>query len=140
MKELPYLIKRAHFTIRQAMDNALADEGLTSAQLEVLARVANCDCMEHRTLLQDMDVASPTLTKLADTLVKNGYLERKISEDDARVKLLAVTELGKASFVKMEQKFPEFTETLLQGFSTAERLLFAELLSRLIDNAEQVKR
>ncbi|MEO1289176.1 MAG: MarR family winged helix-turn-helix transcriptional regulator, partial [Chloroflexota bacterium] len=76
MNQIPHLIKRAHFAFRQEMDTLLADYDLTSAQLDVLARVASCECAEHRSLLQDMDVASPTLTKLVNQLVNSGYLER----------------------------------------------------------------
>ncbi|MDJ0756406.1 MAG: MarR family transcriptional regulator [Ardenticatenaceae bacterium] len=139
MQNLPHLVKRAHFSVRQAIDNSLAVYDLTSAQLEVLSRVANCSCMEHRALLQDMEVASPTLTKLVDGLVERGLVKRAVSPDDARVKLLELTAAGKGVHQEMNSFYQPFLERLLSDFSPAERLLFGELLERLIANADQIE-
>ena len=137
MQDLPHLLKRAHFAFRQKLDDTLAEFGLTAAQMDVLMRVAQCECAEHRTLLQDMDVASPTLTKLVNSLVDSGYIERQISEEDARVKVLVMTDTGRELQHQVAQKYPSLLEGVLVGFSQAERLMFSEMLNRLLDNIEE---
>lgn len=138
MQDLPYLLKRVHFAFRQTMDDELAKHGLTTAQLDVLSRVANCECAEHRTLLQDMDVASPTLTKLVNSLVQAGLIERRISPEDARVKILVLTATGRALQQELSASYHQFVEQLLDGFSEAERLMFTEFLTRLACNIEEL--
>lgn len=136
MQNLPHLLKRAHYAARQAIDAALAEHGLTAAQLDVLARVAACECAEHRSLLQDMDIASPTLTKLVNGLVESGYLERQISPDDARVKVFVLTEAGLALQQRVRGTYATMLDQFFVGFSPAERLLLLELLQRLLTNIE----
>lgn len=138
MQNLPYLVKRSHFAVRQAIDNYLAPFDLTWAQLEVLSRVANCSCMEHRELLQEMEVASPTLTKLVDGLVERGLIQREVSLDDARVKVLTLTTAGEALQQQISTLYQPLLDQLLFDFSPAERLLFGELLERLIVNADRI--
>ncbi|MEL6148555.1 MAG: MarR family transcriptional regulator [Chloroflexota bacterium] len=139
MNDIPRLLRRAHFAFRQATDRMLTDYDLTSAQLDVLQRVAQCECAEHRTLLQDMEVASPTLTKLVNSLVDAGYLERRISPEDARVKQLVLTETGHALQAEMIEKYQGAMDCILDGFSPAERLMLSEMLKRVIANIEQVE-
>ncbi len=138
MYELPHLLKRVHFAFRQVLDTALADYDLTWAQLDVLQRVSDCECAEHRILLQDMDIASPTLTKLVNNLVSNGYLERQISPDDARVKVLVPTEHGLAMKEKITTLYQETVNQFLDGVSPPERLLLIELVQRLIQNVDSM--
>lgn len=136
MHDLPHLLKRAHFIFRQGIDAILAEYGLTAAQMDVLQRVAECECAEHRALQQQMGVSSPTLTKLVDSLVESGYLQRQVSDSDARVKVLVTTEKAMALKEQLDGTCSRFIERSLCDFSPAERLLLVELLQRLIDGAE----
>jgi len=137
MQDFPFLLKRVHFAFRQALDEVFAEYGLTTAQLDVIARVAKCDCAEHRTLLKEMDIASPTLTKLVNSLVDDGLIERQVSPDDARVKILILTDKGCDLYQQLQDAYPKFVEPFLDGFSEAERLMFREFLTRLADNIER---
>ncbi|MEM6281730.1 MAG: MarR family winged helix-turn-helix transcriptional regulator [Chloroflexota bacterium] len=138
MNDIPHLLRRAHFAFRQATDRMLTDYNLTSAQLDVLQRVAQCECAEHRTLLHDMEVASPTLTKLVNSLVEAGYLERQISPEDARVKVLMLTDAGHTLQADLVDNFQGAMDCMMDGFSPAERMMLSEMLRRVIANIEQV--
>jgi MarR family transcriptional regulator, transcriptional regulator for hemolysin len=130
-----FLLKRAHISVRQAMDTALAEYGLTASQLEVLGPVVKSDGLEHRSLLQWMEVSSPTLTNLVDNLVERGYIERRISSQDARVKLLYPTERGRELWSKLEETQDAFFQQMLKGLSRGEITLMEELLERITHNA-----
>lgn len=135
-KHLPHIIKRAHFAIRQTLDNELAKHGLTSAQGDVLMRIADCECAEHRSLLQDMEVASPTLTKLVNSLVDSGYIKRGVSPNDARVKVLTLTKDGKAIHQKLRNAYPGYLTQFFKDFTAEEREQLTDMLTRLVENIE----
>jgi len=139
IQNLPHLLRRAHFACRQVMDSKIAEYGLTFAQLDVLRRVAACECAEHRALLQDMEIASPTLTKLVNGLVDGGYLERTVSPEDARVKRMALTEKGQTILAKLIGERPKLMGQFVEGFSDDEKRQFVEMLTRVIDNAENAR-
>lgn len=138
-QDLPHLLRRAHFACRQAMDSKIAEYGLTFAQLDVLRRVAACECAEHRSLLQDMEIASPTLTKLVNGLVEGGYLERTVSPQDARVKQMTLTESGQVILSKLIDERPRLMAQFVEGFTDDEIPQFLEMLHRVIDNAENAR-
>ncbi|MEO1288943.1 MAG: MarR family winged helix-turn-helix transcriptional regulator [Chloroflexota bacterium] len=68
--------------------------------------------------------------------MNSGYLERQISPDDARVKVLVLTDAGLALQDKISHLYQQMVEQLLDDVSPAERLLLAELLQKLIQNIE----
>jgi DNA-binding MarR family transcriptional regulator len=138
-QDLPHLLRRAHFACRQAMDNKIAEYGLTFAQLDVLRRVAACECAEHRSLLQDMEIASPTLTKLVNGLVESGYLERTVSPQDARVKQMTLTESGQVILAQLIDERPKLMAQFVEGFTQDETHSFLEMLNRVINNAETAR-
>lgn len=138
MTEIPHLLRRTHYAMRQVIDSALADYNLTASQYEIMSKLGECNCLEHRELLDALDVASPTLTKLVNHLEGAGYIEREKSTQDARVKLIALTENGRSLCETIQEKYPEFIKQLLHDFSPAEHMLLAELLERLASNAEAI--
>lgn len=137
---LPYLLKRTYFAMRQAIDDALKPYSITSAQLEVLVRVGSSDCTEHRALLDSMDIASPTLTRLVDGMVESGLLERVTSKADARVKVLSLTQQGQALRDNLQCQKMDFTDLFFAGFSDDEKRLFADLIDRILTNIEGLKK
>lgn len=136
VKTLPHIIKRAHFAVRHVMDSGLAKHGLTHSQFDVMMRIAESDCPEHRALLKDMEIASPTLTKLVNSLEDSGFITRVVSKEDARVKVLKLTDKGKSVQTQLVDTYPALLERFFNGFSPAEQAVLADLLERLIENAE----
>lgn len=131
-------IKKAHLAFQKALADSLSEYGLTATQLEVLATIAHTEGIEHRTLLEGMGITSPTLTTIIDGLVQHGYIERRISPDDARVKLLYLTEAGRHLWQEVDGKADPIFEQLIEGFSPGELTLLAEMLERFTRNAQKI--
>jgi MarR family transcriptional regulator, organic hydroperoxide resistance regulator len=132
---LPWL-KRAYFAGRKAFDEALAKHNLTASQLEVLRLVWQHELIEQRALQELLGIASPTLTGIVERLVERQMLRRLPSADDARVKLLALTEQGQALHGVLITIQDEVQARLLNGFSAAEVALLEQWLRRITANVE----
>src|SRR5689334_18191696 len=91
-----FWLRRASLAMRKAVDDELHRHGLTGAQSEVLRHLWQHDQLEQRSLQERLGVASPTLTGIVDGLVERGLVERRLSPDDARVKVLFLTAQGQA--------------------------------------------
>lgn|GEM_PF-246644 len=128
------MLKRASLALRKVQDESLAQFGLTSAQMEVLAPVYFSNGLEHRKLVEWLGVTSPTLTNIVDGLVQRGLIERRSSREDARVKQFYITEEGEALFQKVGEGREEFFRQFTAGFSEEELILFASFLKRLALN------
>lgn len=109
---------------------------MTAAQLEVLMYLWEEDGMEHRVLQEHLGVSSPTLTSVIDVMVQRGYVERRISPEDARVKQVFLTEKGRSLSLSPERQAAgqRFLKEMMEGFSPGEAALFIEWLQRVARN------
>lgn len=142
-KEVPfpalYWLKRANLAVWKAMEDALGQHDITAPQMMVLGAVSENDGIEHRTLAEWMGVTSPTLTSIVDGLKERGYIERRQSPEDARVKQLHLTQQGRQLQAQVRSGQEEFMRRLLAGMSPGELVILAELLERLTHNAGDVQ-
>src|SRR5688500_17338375 len=100
MEEAEYLnspifwLRRATLAMHRAVHEELSSQQLTGAQFALLLNRWQQDGLEQLELQERLDVSSPTLTGVIDTLVERGLVERRLSPDDARVKQLFLTAGG----------------------------------------------
>lgn len=95
----------------------------------------------HRDGISQDEVASlsrcdkATAARAIQHLEKHGYLERRQSEEDGRVKKVFVTAKAREFSPILFSILKGWAETLFQGFSTEEKELLFQLLSRCVKNA-----
>jgi len=134
MEHPSFCLKQAYLAMRKALDEALQPYGLTTAQFDVLQYLWVSDGMEHRELQERLGVTSPTLTNIIDSMVDRNLVERRISPEDARVKLLWLTPQAQQLHSQLGSAGEEFAARMLQGFSRSEAGLFIEWLKKVTRN------
>jgi DNA-binding MarR family transcriptional regulator len=132
-----FRIKRAYLAMRKSMDEALQPLGLTAAQFDVFQQLLHEDGLEHRVLQEQLVIASPTLTNIIDGMVARGLVERRISPNDARVKLLFLTPKAHSLCTQLDEAGRRFVSTVFDGFSSHETGLFLAWCDRMADNLER---
>lgn len=129
-----FWLRRATLAVQKAFGDEMSQHGLSAAQFEVLRHLWRRDGMEMRALQERLGVTSPTLTGVVDGMVERGMVERRLSPDDARVRLVFLTEAGRA----LEERFGgvvcKVEDRLLSGFSPAECVLLKDWLRRIAAN------
>lgn len=114
------------FNIGAGQFNFLADllhrDGISQDEVASLAR---CD--------------KATAARAIQHLEKHGYVERRQSEEDGRVKMVFVTAKAREFSPKLFSILKGWTETLFQGFSTEEKEQLFHLLMRCVKNATAEK-
>lgn len=133
-------LKRAYLTSRLAMDEALAEFSLTTAQLDILLYLWERDGLEQRALQDCLGITSGTLTGLVDSLVEAGYVERRLSDEDSRVKQLFLTAKGAAFRNDSEDVARAFFTRFFSGFTRTESALLLEWLGRIAVNMGDTSR
>lgn len=131
---LPSLVKLVHLSLRRAYDEAFAKHGLTGPQANLMRFVWQQSGIELRTIQEQLNVTSATLTGIVDGLVERGLVERRLSPDDARVKQLFLTERGRVVSDELGGIIFQVEEQLVRGFSASEQALLHEWLQRMADN------
>jgi DNA-binding MarR family transcriptional regulator len=110
--------RAAHVSLRLIADR-LGELSLTSAEVNVLANLA--DGSPRTISALGVDVGSPpsTLTSVVDRLERRSYVERARSSDDRRAVIVALTALGREAADDVSRAVSDIDDQLLSGLSAA---------------------
>lgn len=129
-----FWLRRASLAMQKAVAEEMSRHELSAAQFEVLRHLWQQDGMEMRALQDRLGVTSPTLTGVVDGLAERGLVERRLSREDARVRLLLLTAAGRALEAQVGAAMAQAEERLLSGFSSAECSLLKDWMRRIAGN------
>jgi len=129
-----FWLRRASLAMHKAVGEEMSRHELSAAQFEVLRHLWQQDGMEQRSLQELLSVTSPTLTGVVDGLVERRLAERRLSPEDARVKLLFLTPDGRALEAQVGAAMARVEERLLSGFSRSECSLLKDWMRRIAAN------
>ena len=129
-----FWLRQAYLVQRRVLDEVLAEHGLSAALLDILWPLWDHDGIEQRELQEIAGVTSPTLTRLLDGLVERHLIERRPHSEDARAKLIFLTDEGYALRTTLGATSAQFMTRALAGFSQPETQLLREWLRRIATN------
>ena len=134
-----WLLSRAAFAWRHAVDHYMADLGLTQSRwIAMLHLDRTGEGCSQKELAGDIGIEQPSLLRTLNLLEEAGLILRKPCPDDARRKTLWFTERGRELMQAVEARAFEGRQQMLRGLSDEERTLFYGLLSKVIDNANHI--
>jgi MarR family transcriptional regulator, negative regulator of the multidrug operon emrRAB len=121
------------------MARTLAPYGLnTNTFLALVMMYGSEENKVHPCELSDALISSRTnITRLADELVKAGWVERRASTEDRRRVELSLTPAGQALLEEVIPRNREVVTQLWTGFSAGEVAEFDRLLRKLLGNIDE---
>jgi DNA-binding MarR family transcriptional regulator len=87
-----------------------------------------------------MDVTSGNLSRLLDSLEKEGLIARRSNPQDKRFTFIALTPAGQDLCARLMPEVGAMASQMLEGFTSTEKHTFLELLGRFKRNADSVYR
>ncbi|MEE8153176.1 MAG: MarR family winged helix-turn-helix transcriptional regulator, partial [candidate division NC10 bacterium] len=102
-----YRLRRAARITAKSYDNALRPIGLRNTQFTLLASLNRLGETSIGDLSEALAVDGTTLTRNLEVLVRRGLVEN-IAADDARVRNVRLTDLGKETFEEAAAGFGDF--------------------------------
>jgi DNA-binding MarR family transcriptional regulator len=115
---------------QRELDNRLPDT-LTSRQFEVLNRLYFVGDQTASELAAAFEVSAPSMSQMITRLRLEGVIETSRKSDDARAKLVRITEYGKGILESTVQ-------SLMSGFEPVEEALGNTRLQHLLQELESV--
>lgn len=107
-----------------------AEAGLTPAHMHALLSLDPDEPKPMRSLAAEWKCDASNVTFLADRLEEAGYVERRVSPTDRRVKILQLTHAGHGARATLLQRMSEPPPALLE-LTAAELRTLDELLARV---------
>lgn len=126
-----------HLTRRLFRQRMKAME-LTSAEARALMYLGANQGIAQGRLAEIMEVQAIVLSRIVDRLAEAGWVERRLSEADRRLRLLHLTTEGKALVRRLNRVHDELNGELTASFSEEELRLLAAGLSRINQALRQV--
>jgi DNA-binding MarR family transcriptional regulator len=133
----PMLGRCAHL-VRERLEARLADWDGTQAQIRVLLYLSRHggQALQHE-VTAFLNVRPSTVNGILDRMEERDLVRRSISQEDARQRLISLTDRGRERQDRFRAIHGEMEEVILRGFSPEEVRQFRTLLERAIGNLEE---
>ncbi len=127
---------------RRLGDENLQKEGITISQLRVIAYISHRGDLPvyQKELEEHLRIRRSSVTGLLQNMEKSELLVRTGAEKDARVKLVSLTEKGKALDEKLKSYIHGLESELMKGFTAEEKDAMRGFLLRMLENLDSVER
>ena len=107
------------------------------AQIRTLIFLAYNEGISQLELSRSLNLDKSSITSQLQTLEKNGYIRREISEIDARTHRLNITDKTRKILDPLKKVFSSWTEILLDGFDAPEKARIFYFLEKMQDNVQK---
>jgi DNA-binding MarR family transcriptional regulator len=135
-KALPFLIHACYQQIRSATYKEFLGHGLelTPEQWIVLVQLWTKDGQSQSALSELTLRDAPTMSRILDTMQKGGLVTRVVDEEDARSRLVKLTQTGKALQAKLVPVAKRLVARLEQGISERDLETTHKTLAKMLAN------
>jgi DNA-binding MarR family transcriptional regulator len=129
------LIGMVRAQLMAALDDELADLGLTGAQLPILHWITRTHEATAAALCRCIGTDTGSMTRMLDRLEDKGFVRRVRSEEDRRVAHVELTAAGKALLPLVTPRVVKVLNGNLAGFNRDDLEALKGLLRRILANA-----
>lgn len=117
-----------------------ANVSLTREQWSILAVLWKSDGCSQQFIADSTSRDKPSVTRLIDNLVKEGYVERRNDPNDRRLNLIYLTKKGKNIEQSVLESVNETIEIATKGLTEEEILFIRDCFQTIYDNIKSVER
>ena len=124
----------------QAYTNeVLAKYKLSSGTFPYLLELDLGEGINQNEISRKLNIDKAMSARAIEKLIKIGYVKKKKDFDDSRAFQLYLTSKGKAVIPLVKEETHRWNDRLTQGLSEEEKEKIIDLLSRILDNANEFK-
>lgn len=121
-----------------AMDARVSRYDVTPMQAHVLMYLHQHGGQAPQRELTEFLRAKPsTVNGILDRMEEKGLARRSVIGEDARRRLITLTDKGREQQSRFTESFLANEEAMVRGFSPAERETLLELLERIVENLKE---
>ena len=135
-----HLIRRAHQISVAIFMEECAAHNVTPVQYACLSQIARQPGVDATRLAAAVAFDRSTLGNVLERLETKGWVARKPSPEDRRVKLLHMTETGEQLLDAIEAGVVATQKRLLKPLNPADRKTFMKLLAEMVEGNNEVSR
>ena len=131
---LGFLLHDAARLMRRRFEKMAGNHGLSSAQWRLLVRVFKEEGVAQARLAELLEIEPISVSRLIDRMVDGGWIERRIDDNDRRVRQIYLTARSREIFGEMRSVAAQVFDCALQGLSSEQRRATLHGLSTICSN------
>ncbi len=137
-RSLGYLIKKINIVMDKHFNESLSSKDLTKSQAELLLFLHRNEDKEmtQKDIETYYHISNPTVTGLINRLEAKGYVERVVSSEDARKRIVRETKKAKDLHSFLKEGSTKFNDLLLSCLNDDEKTQLIDFLWRVLENME----
>lgn len=120
---------------RDNFRSVLKENGIFHGQDEILFFIMFKEGLKPSEIAKYLHTSLASISVSLKRLEKQGFLEKRSDENDARISHIYLNEKGKTAVTNMHRNLFEYQDKIFTGFSGEELDLFRSFLDRVIFNA-----
>jgi len=125
--------------MRIFLDKNFEQYNLNDSHMPILIITSEHEGIQQNEISKILNIHRANVTRAVKKLEEEGYIFRKIDEEDHRNYRLYLTEKAKNRLPKIHSIFNEWVEILFSDFSEEEENQFIDFLKRASQNAISIK-
>lgn len=118
--QLMHEISALNRKVRSLFDAMVKERGLTLPRARALFSLSKKDGVNQRELAFELELETPTVVRLLDSMEEQGVVERKAEGADRRAKQVHLTELGRETAADINLVAADFRNELMAEISEAD--------------------
>ncbi|QHS63420.1 MarR family winged helix-turn-helix transcriptional regulator [Chitinophaga agri] len=135
---ISHLLQQISKVHRNKGNQLLAAYNLHAGQEQFLATVLCGGAMTMNELTENLEVTPATVTRMAERLEKNGFLNKEKCCNDQRVVRVSLTEKGtEAATQIIDTTWNKLEQQMVRNMSMEEKILLRRLLMQVLENIEE---
>lgn len=135
-ESLAQVMMRVRRSVRLALRQAGAQEGLSQNEIEVLLLLYVGRWDTARDISRARGLPRSLVSKSVDQLLKRGYIETRRDPQDRRVARLRLLPPAQAAVERLNQAKGVFFSRLCQGITPEEAAAFRSLVDKMMQNLD----
>jgi MarR family transcriptional regulator, transcriptional regulator for hemolysin len=137
---LGYLLSDAARLLRRRFEHESRDMPMTSAQLQIVGRLARNEGIGQAALAALLDLEPMTVSRHVDRMEAAGLVERRPDPNDRRARQIYTTEKSRALLRPMRERAAVVYEQVLEGLSGEHRVVLFASLGTIVANLSAAER
>lgn len=125
------VLSKAARSVGDRAHESIAQSGLGTTDFAILEALLHKGPMPVNTIGKKLLLTSGSITTAVDRLVAKGYVARNDDPDDRRVRVVELTEAGRAVIVPAFARHEQDLERIASVLTAAERTTLVNLLRKL---------
>ncbi len=130
----PYLMNRIMGRYNASLRDEMADLGLTTPKMRVLAVLSVIEAPLIRDLAVLTVIEQSTLSRALDQLAAEGMVRRQTDPADSRATRIYLTKSGRTTFEALWPRMSDAHARMFKGIDDAERRAFVGTLQKMLAN------